>query len=107
MLAALSVPPSSPVLDLNLLEYDLEHEKTKRMAQMLSFPSTASRATLLAELVAGGLLEAASPEVRARSQSRLISGKLGSAPDLACVMASVRRASCTRSSSGSRCPPPT
>jgi len=64
VLAALSVPPSSPVLDLNLLEYDLEHEKTKRMAQMLSFPSTASRATLLAEVVAGGLLEAASPEAR-------------------------------------------
>merc|ERR1719424_855231 len=57
VLAALSVPPSSPVLDLNLLEYDLEHEKTKRMAQMLSFPSTASRATLLAEVVASGLLE--------------------------------------------------
>ena len=64
VLAALSVPPSSPVLDLNLLEYDLEHEKTKRMAQMLSFPSTASRATLLAEVVASGLLEAAAPEVR-------------------------------------------
>merc|ERR1719424_828807 len=63
-LAALSVPPSSPVLDLNLLEYDLEHEKTKRMAQMLSFPSTASRATLLTEVVASGLLEAAAPEVR-------------------------------------------
>merc|ERR1719424_2724992 len=64
VLAALSVPPSSPVLDLNLLEYDLEHEKTKRMAQMLSFPSTASRATLLTEeVVASGLLEAAAPEV--------------------------------------------
>ena len=49
---------------------------------MLSFPSTASRATLLAEVVASGLLEAAAPEVRARSQSRLISGSLGSAPEL-------------------------
>ena len=29
VLAALAIPPANPVLDLNLLEYDLEHEKTK------------------------------------------------------------------------------
>lgn len=64
VLATLSVAPASPVLDINLLEYDLEHEKTKRMAQMLSFPPSASRTVLLEEVVRAGLLAAAAPEVR-------------------------------------------
>ena len=64
VLAALAIPPASPVLDVNLLEYDLEHEKTKRMAQMLSFPLTASRATLMEELRAKEVFDDASPDVR-------------------------------------------
>ena len=63
VLAALAIPPSNPVLDVNLLEYDLEHEKTKRMASMLSFPLSASRAELLEEVQVKGLLAAARPEV--------------------------------------------
>ena len=30
ILAALSAPLDAPVVDVNLLEYDLEHEKSKR-----------------------------------------------------------------------------
>ena len=63
VLAALAIPPTNPVLDLNLLEYDLEHEKTKRMASMLSFPLSASRVHLLAEVKAKGILAAARPDV--------------------------------------------
>ena len=63
VLAALAIPPTNPVLDLNLLEYDLEHEKTKRMASMLSFPASASRVHLLAEVKAKGILAAARPDV--------------------------------------------
>jgi translation initiation factor 3 subunit A len=64
VLAALSISPASPVLDLNLLEYDLEHEKTKRMAQMLAFPTAASRTVLLNDVRRSGLLAKASPTVR-------------------------------------------
>ena len=64
VLAALAIPPANPVLDLNLLEYDLEHEKKKRMAQMLSFPPGISRALLVDELKAKGVLDAATPEVK-------------------------------------------
>ena len=63
VLAALAIPPANPVLDLNLLEYDLEHEKTKRMASMLSFPAASSRVHLLAEIKAKGILAAARPDV--------------------------------------------
>ncbi|KAL3914596.1 MAG: hypothetical protein SGPRY_007568 [Prymnesium sp.] len=65
VLATLCIPPAHPVVDINLLEYDLEHEKKKRMAQMLNFPTTASRQTLLAELGAKDLSGAALPEVSA------------------------------------------
>ena len=64
VLAALATPASSPVVDVNLLEYDLEHEKTKRMASMLSFPTELSREHMLTEVRTKGLLELAMPEVR-------------------------------------------
>jgi len=64
VLATLCIPPSNPVVDINLLEYDLEHEKAKRMAAMLSFPTSASRRMLLEEVAAKGLLAAATPEVQ-------------------------------------------
>ena len=46
VVAALAIPPVNPVLDVNLLEYDLEHEKTKRMA-VRAAPSAAPRAAPL------------------------------------------------------------
>ena len=49
---------------MNLLEYDLEHEKTKRMALMLSFPTDISRSLLIEEIKSKGLLDAALPEVK-------------------------------------------
>ena len=64
VLAALATPIDPPVADVNLLEYDLEHEKKKRMAQMLSFPPGISRALLVDELKAKGVLDAATPEVK-------------------------------------------
>ena len=64
VLAALATPCESPVVDVNLLEYDLEHEKTKRMATMLAFPSELSRSSLLDEIRSKGLLALASPEVQ-------------------------------------------
>jgi len=64
VLAALATPCESPVVDVNLLEYDLEHEKTKRMAQMLAFPAELSRASLLDEIKSKGLLALARPEVQ-------------------------------------------
>ena len=64
VLAALATPLDPPVVDVNLLEYDLEHEKTKRMALMLSFPTDISRSLLIEEIKSKGLLEAALPEVK-------------------------------------------
>mmetsp|Transcript_40723 Transcript_40723/g.81652 ORF Transcript_40723/g.81652 Transcript_40723/m.81652 type:complete len:1137 (-) Transcript_40723:107-3517(-) len=64
VLAALATPAPSPVVDVNLLEYDLEHEKTKRMAAMLSFPTELSRDLMLSEVRSKGLLAIAMPEVR-------------------------------------------
>ena len=65
VLAVLATPLDPPVADVNLLEYDLEHEKVKRMASMLSFPTDISRSLLLAELKRCGVLDAASEEVKA------------------------------------------
>lgn len=70
VLAALCIPPANPVVDINLLEYDLEHEKKKRMAQMLNFPTTASRNTLLSDISAKGLSGAPFPSP-ARLPARL------------------------------------
>ena len=64
VLATLCIPPANPVVDINLLEYDLEHEKKKRMAQMLNFPTSASRQTLLTEVKGKGIASAALPEVQ-------------------------------------------
>ena len=65
VLATLSAPIQSPVVDVNLLEYDLEHEKTKRMAQMLAFPSELSRQSMLEELKSKGVLALASADAQA------------------------------------------
>mmetsp|Transcript_36838 Transcript_36838/g.60994 ORF Transcript_36838/g.60994 Transcript_36838/m.60994 type:complete len:1068 (+) Transcript_36838:75-3278(+) len=64
VLSAMSILPASPVLDVNLLEYDLEHEKTKRMAHMLAFPPHASRSALLADLVSKDVILACLPSVK-------------------------------------------
>lgn len=64
VLAALATPCASPIVDINLLKYDLEHEKTKRMAQMLAFPLELSRVSLIEEVERKGLLELAMPEIR-------------------------------------------
>jgi len=64
VLAVLAAPLDPPLVDVNLLEYDLEHEKTKRMATMLAFPADLSREWLIDEVKVKGVLAAANPEVQ-------------------------------------------
>ena len=66
VVAALAIPPVNPVLDVNLLEYDLEHEKTKRMA-VRAAPSAAPRAAPLRKII----VVSVSPEHRSVNQNIL------------------------------------